>query len=330
MILDEPTASITEQETQTLFDIIKNLKVEGKAVIYISHRMKEIYKIADNVTVLKDGTYQGTSNINEITTQQLIQRMVGRELLEEKRGHSFRSDEELLKISGLSGKGFENISFTINKGEIVGFAGLVGAGRSEIAQTIFGYLPINSGIITINGKDRNIHHPYDAIQAGIGYLPEERKSQGLFLDKPVTDNILVCKLEAAMENNVYNEEKAVRIARGYKENLRIVTPRVQQRVVNLSGGNQQKVVLAKWLLADPEVLIVDEPTHGIDVGAKAEIYQLLRKFVSKGKGILLISSELPELIALADRVIVINQGTIAGELTAQQASEEAIMQLSMI
>lgn len=329
LILDEPTASISEQETQTLFTIIKELKREGKAIIYISHRMREIFQIADKVTVLKDGTSQGTSPIVEINSQKLIQKMVGRQLLEELKGQSYAQKDELIRVKELSGKGFENISFSLRKGEILGLAGLVGAGRSEIAQTIFGYLPIRSGNIFVNGIRKEILHPADAIEAGIGYIPEERKSQGLFLDKPVSDNILASCLKAATEKNVYKEAKAEKIAKNFTEKLKIKTPHVQQKVINLSGGNQQKVVLAKWLLANPEVLIVDEPTHGIDVGAKAEIYQLLREQAAQGKGILLISSELPELLALADRIIVVKEGKIAGELSAKEASEESIISLAI-
>lgn len=328
LILDEPTASITEQETQVLFDIIRKLKSDGKSIIYISHRMKEIFRIADRVSVLKDGKYQGTNPIHEISFQQLIQKMVGRELLEEKRKISSATEEELLKVSHLSGKGFKNISFSLRKGEIVGLAGLVGAGRSEIAQAIFGHSPASSGNIHMKGIKKSIRHPADAINAGIGYIPEERKTQGLFMDRSVTDNILVSKLEAASKNNAFKETIAEEIAMEYMKKLKIVTPHVLQKVSLLSGGNQQKVVLARWLLADPDVLIIDEPTHGIDVGAKAEIYQLLRDLLAIGKGIVLISSELPELLALADRIIVIKEGKIAGELNGDEASEENLISLA--
>jgi ABC-type sugar transport system ATPase subunit len=328
LILDEPTASISEPEAMVLFDIIRKLRSDGKSIIYISHRMKEIFRIADRVSVLKDGRHQGTNHIHTISPQQLIQKMVGRELLEGKRKISSAMGEELLKVSHLSGKGFNDISFSLRKGEIVGFAGLVGAGRSEIAQAIFGHSPGMSGTIYIKGTKKTIRHPADAINEGIGYIPEERKTQGLFMDRSVTDNILVSKLQAATENKVFKESIAEQIAMAHKEKLKIVTPHVWQKVSLLSGGNQQKVVLARWLLADPDVLIIDEPTHGIDVGAKAEIYQLLRELLATGKGILLISSELPELLALADRIIVIKEGKIAGELKGDEASEEDILSLA--
>lgn len=327
LILDEPTASITDRETQTLFGIIKKLKEAGKSVIYISHRLAEIFQVADRVTVLKDGQYQGTNSIKDLNTDKLIRLMVGREVLNEPVA-SAATEKELLRVTDLSGKGFSNISFTIHSGEIVGLAGLIGAGRTEIAQTLFGYLPGSSGKVLLEGRQISFKHPAEAISAGIGYVPEERKSQGLFLSKTVADNITVINLKAAGNRRWYNEAKALSIAKKYKDKLKIGTPDVQQEVINLSGGNQQKVVLAKWLLTDPKLLIVDEPTHGIDVGAKAEIYQLLRQLAALGKGILLISSELLELLALADRIIVIREGKIAGTLKVANTSEEEILALA--
>ncbi len=329
LILDEPTASITERETNTLFNLIRGLKSSGKSIIYISHRMAEIFHIADRVTVLKDGRYQGTIDRADITPDDLIRRMVGRELGKHTMASS-ATTMELLRVAHLSGKAFEEISFTVHKGEILGLAGLVGAGRTEIAQTIFGYLPRRSGRITFKGQPVEFRHPADAISAGIGYVPEERKSLGLFLDKSVTDNIVVASLQVAAAGKVYDARKASGLAQTLKEKLRIATPHVQQAVVNLSGGNQQKVVLAKWLLTDPDILIVDEPTHGIDVGAKAEIYSLLEQLAAKGKGIILISSELPELLALADRILVIRQGRLAGELNRKDATEEKVIAMAAI
>lgn len=329
LILDEPTASITERETKTLFNLIGGLKQAGKSIIYISHRMAEIFRIADRVTVLKDGRYQGTRDRDKITPNELIRMMVGRELFKNT-SESSASTKELLRVEHLTGKGFENISFTVHQGEILGLAGLVGAGRSEIAQTIFGYLPKRSGRIFLKGNSLKLSHPADAIAAGIGYVPEERKSQGLFLGKSVVDNMVVASLQVTSSGNLYDSEKANGSAETLREKLRIVTPHVQQAVVNLSGGNQQKVVLARWLLTNPEILIVDEPTHGIDVGAKAEIYDLLRQLAASGKGIILISSELPELLALADRILVIRQGQLSGELDGKEATEERVLSLATI
>jgi ribose transport system ATP-binding protein len=329
LILDEPTASITERETKTLFSIIRQLTAEHKSVIYISHRMQEIFQIADRVTVLKDGKYQGTHPIQDVNTTDLIRLMVGREV-EVQAGATHATTEVLLKVNQLSGRGFQQVSFTLHKGEILGLAGLIGAGRTEIAQTIFGYLPRQSGEVWLHNKSLQISHPADAIAAGIGYLPEERKSQGLFLHKSITDNMLIVRLKAALQGGRFSRAKAAAVAHSYKEKLRIATPHVQQLVHQLSGGNQQKVVLAKWLLSNPEVLMVDEPTHGIDVGAKSEIYALLRQLAAEGKGILLISSELPELLALADRILVIREGRINGELVGRGTTEEEVMALAAV
>lgn len=329
LILDEPTASVTERETQTIFNLIGGLKRAGKSIIYISHRMAEIFRIADRVTVLKDGRHQGTRDPGNITPDELIRMMVGRELVKQT-AESAATAEELLRVENLSGKGFENINITVHRGEIVGLAGLVGAGRTEIAQTIFGFLPRRAGQVFLKGAALKINHPADAIAAGIGYVPEERKSQGLFLEKPVTDNIVVASLQVSSGGYLYDATKATGTAETFKDKLGIITPHVQQEVVNLSGGNQQKVVLAKWLLTNPEILIVDEPTHGIDVGAKAEIYSLLRQLAVAGKGIIFISSELPEILALADRILVIREGQIAGEINGEGATEEAVLSLASL
>jgi ribose transport system ATP-binding protein len=329
LILDEPTASITERETQVLFSIIRQLKKEGKSVIYISHRMQEIFQIADRVTVLKDGYYQGTHSTSQVIEKDLIRMMVGRDIVAQE-SQSFATNQLMLEVRNLSGKRFRNISFKLHKGEILGLSGLVGAGRTEIAQTIFGYLPKLSGEILIGGELVSLNHPGEAIDAGIGYVPEERKSQGLFLDKTIVDNILAAKLPAAVQGSWYNPDTAFDLANTYKDKLRIATPDVYQLALFLSGGNQQKVVLAKWLLANPDILIVDEPTHGIDVGAKAEIYELLRALAAQGKALLFISSELPEVLALADRILVVREGIISGELAGKRATEEEVMALAAI
>ncbi|MCY7353284.1 MAG: sugar ABC transporter ATP-binding protein [Cytophagaceae bacterium] len=327
LILDEPTASITERETETLFGLIRQLKNGGKSVIYISHRMAEIFVIADRVTVLKDGRYQATRPVAEVSTNDLIKLMVGRDL-ELHSTASASTEDVLLSVKDLSGPAFQNISFSLKKGEILGLAGLVGAGRTEIAQTIFGYLPKLSGEVFLNAKRLTIHHPADAVAAGIGYLPEERKTLGVFQEMSVEDNVVAARLSAARKGRFFNAGKRAELAQTFRTRLRIATPNTRQRVVNLSGGNQQKVVLAKWLLADPAVLMVDEPTHGIDVGAKAEIHELLRGLARDGKGILLISSELPELLGLADRILVIREGQLTGEISGKEATEEAVMRLA--
>lgn len=324
LILDEPTASITEQETQTLFGIINELKKQQVGIIYISHRLAEIFQIADKVTVLKDGQYQGTNMIAETSPTQLIKQMVGRDIELSQRNKAI-DNEVVLSVENLSGERFQDISFKINKGEIVALAGLVGAGRSEVARAIFGIDAKHGGFVKLNGENTTISHPADALAAGIGYVPEDRKSQGLFLDMSVQENI-VSSIFAGKSH--FSESELSRISTQFKEELRIQTPSVHQPVRLLSGGNQQKCVLARWLHANPKVLIIDEPTHGIDVGAKFEIYELLRTLAAKGTAILLISSELPEVLQMADRVLVMYAGKISGELTHSAATEEAILNLA--
>lgn len=327
LILDEPTASITEQETQTLFRIIRQLTAGGKAVIYISHRLSEIFAIADLVSVLKDGMYQGTRSIGEMTPNGLVKLMVGRELLQEM-APSSATDQVLLEAKDITGPGFRHISFRLHKGEILGLAGLVGAGRTEIARGLFGVTPIQSGFVLLNDKVVQMTHPAEALRLGVGYIPEERKSEGLFTDRSVEENVVSVNLTAARKGRWFSARQASELAARFKNQLRIAAFSSRQLVATLSGGNQQKVVLAKWLLADPQVLIIDEPTHGIDIGAKAEIYALLRKLAASGKGILLISSELTELLALSDRILVIRQGQVAGELSKRDATEERVMSLA--
>lgn len=327
LILDEPTASITEQETQTLFQIIRQLTQQHVSVIYISHRMAEIFTIATRITVLKDGQTQGTFLTSDITREQLIRRMVGRDVSHIQH-QSFRQNSILLEVKTLTGNRFRNISFQLHAGEILGLAGLVGAGRTEIARAIFGADPIHSGSMLLKGKTFTPTHPSDAIHAGIGYVPEERKSLGLFLEKQVRENIAAVWQNKASTTPWFEDSMVTQLAQDYKDKLNIATPHVFQQVIHLSGGNQQKVVLAKWLLSNPDVLMVDEPTHGIDVGAKFEIYEILQSLAQQGKGILLISSELPEVIGLCDRILVIREGEIAGELTKDEATEENIMRLA--
>ena len=323
LILDEPTASLTKQETDTLFEIIRHQKNAGVSIIYISHRMDEIRAIADEVSVLKDGMYQGTVDPKTTPTERIIQMMVGREL-QQAGYHSNVQKEIRLQVKALSGKGFTNVDFNLYKGEILGVAGLLGSGRTELAQAIFGDVAIDSGAILKDGQEMKIGHPQQAIELGISYIPEERKSLGLFLDKSITENIVAARLQRGM----YSEKSNHLTAEALKQQLDIRTPSVRQQVRKLSGGNQQKVVLAKWLNTRPDVLIVNEPTHGVDVGAKAEIYQLLKKLTSEGKSILLISSELTELLLLSDRIAVMHNGSIRDVLTRERATEEKITALA--
>ena len=327
LLLDEPTASLTGRETDVLFALVRQLRAEGKSIVYISHRLAEIFTLADRVSVLKDGRYQGTQPVKETTPNELINRMVGRTLTAEKQTSS-ATNEVLLRVDNLSGARFQTISFSLRRGEIVGMAGLVGAGRTEIARAIFGIDDYESGTIYLDGQPVQITHPADAVRLGIGYLPEERKSLGLFMEQSVSQNIVAVQPPA---NGLWFDARRVEtVAESYREQLGIRTPSTRQLVSKLSGGNQQKVMLARWLLANPDVLMVDEPTHGVDVGAKSEIYALLRQLAAQGKAILLISSELPELLTLADRILVIRDGRMSGELLNDEATEERIMSLATI
>ena len=324
LILDEPTASITEKETQTLFNIIKTLKSKGTGIIYISHRLAEIFEIADVVTVLKDGKHQITEPVSDSSPEQLIKRMVGRDIVMLE-GKSHAKMDIVLEVQNLSGGIFHDCSFQVKKGEIVALAGLVGAGRSEVARAIFGIDKKSAGTIKLNGEILDLKHPANAISKGIGYVPEDRKSQGLFMEMSVKENILAGVFS---KSDAVSEQEQTNIAQHYKEELRIQTPSIDQTIGLLSGGNQQKCVLARWLHLNPKVLMVDEPTHGIDVGAKFEIYQLLRKLAEKGTAIILISSELPEVLIMSDRILVMHLGKIKGELSKEEATEENILALA--
>ncbi len=326
-ILDEPTASLTNKETKTLFEILQAQRNKGICIIYISHRLEEIFLLADRVSILKDGKHQGTFSSKELSRDALIGKMVGREL-KELNARSNKRQEILLELKNITGPKFANISLVLHQGEILGLSGLVGAGRTEIARAIFGMDKILSGEILLRGSPFKPSHPNEAIQRGIAYVTEDRKSLGLFSEMSVQENIVAAGLDRIMPSRFYDNAIAGQLALAAKEKLRISTYSLQQRVAKLSGGNQQKVMIAKWLLVQPEVLIVDEPTHGIDIGAKYEIYEILKALASEGKGIIMISSELPELIALCDRIIVVKRGAIAGEVSGEDRTEEKIMKLA--
>ena len=326
-ILDEPTASLTTKEIKKLFEILRTLRTKGISIIYISHRLEEIFELADRVTILKDGKFQGTFEAIDLTRDELIRKMVGRELGSMKTS-SAKTAELLLKVENISGQKFSNVSFQLYKGEILGLSGLVGAGRSEIARALFGADPIYSGRVLFQDQQIGPKHPSEAIRSGIAYITEDRKSEGLFPDMTVAENIVVAGMTAIMPSGIYNLSKARAQGEKAKDTLHIAVADTEQRVGNLSGGNQQKVMLAKWLITDPEVLIVDEPTHGIDVGAKSQIYEILNDLAKKGKGILMISSELPELIGLCDRILIVKNGRITGELSGSAMTEENILQLA--
>lgn len=325
LILDEPSASITEEEIKTLFNIIKQLKHEGVCIIYISHRMSEIRQIADKVSILKDGKYQNTVDAQNTPINEIINMMVGRELLDQKY-KSDANEEIVLRIKELTGKRFKNLSFELYKGEILGFAGLVGAGRTEMAKAIFGADKVQSGEIYLNDSKISHKHPSDAILNGIAYLPEDRKALGLFMDKSISENIISTQLFKGW----YRRNDNSLLAKKYIGKLNIRTSTVNKAVRKLSGGNQQKVVIAKWLNTNLQIYIVDEPTHGVDVGAKAEIYTILKKLTSSGKSVILISGELQELLLIADRIAVMKEGELVTILNRAEATEENLIQLATI
>ncbi len=327
--MDEPSATLTEHELQNLFELIRTLQSRGVGIIYISHRLEEIFSIADRVTVLRDGHHVGTRPVKEVTREEIIRMMVGRELKESIPKRPAERGAPLLTVQGLTRRGvFDDISLTVHRGEVLGIGGLVGAGRTEVARALFGADSIDSGTIQIEGKPVRVRSPQVAIRLGIGLVPEDRKTLGLILNMVVRENVTLANLDLLSLLGFINQQKEREVAAGYTQSLRIRTPTVEQEVRNLSGGNQQKVVLAKWLFTDSKVLIFDEPTRGIDVGAKVEIYELMNELVAKGAGILMISSELPELLGMSDRILVMHEGRLAGELSRAEATQERVMFLA--
>ena len=331
LILDEPTAALTETEIDELFTIMKDLAAKGVALIYISHRMDEIGRITDRVTVLRDGEYVGAGETAAITKEDIINMMVGRVIYEKpKEKSNVRSDAEVvLEVTGLNaGKMVRDVSFNLRKGEILGFAGLMGSGRTETARAIFGADEVQSGSIKIKGKSVRIADPMDAVAHGIGYLSEDRKRFGLATGLSVVENSLMASYDK-YETGIFIHAANVRkITDEYVKKLSIKTPTIDQVLKNLSGGNQQKVVIAKWLISDAEILIFDEPTRGIDVGAKSEIYTLMNELAFQGKSIIMISSELPEVLRMSDRIVVMCKGRVTGELSIEDAGQEKIMELA--
>lgn len=325
MVMDEPSATLTEKELTVLFEIIRELKRQQVAVIYISHRLEEIFAIADSVTVLRDGRHISTIDVSSTNRNNLIVQMVGRSISSEFPQASHAVGEEVLEASGLTNDRLHDVSFSLRKGEIFGIAGLVGAGRTELARAVMGIDPIKSGSIKLYGDPVKFRDVTSAVQSGLGLVPEERKSQGLVLGMSVQENISICKIRKVERGMFISRKKEQEISNDYIRKLSIETPHSEQIVKNLSGGNQQKVVLAKWLLADVDILIFDEPTRGIDVGAKYEIYLLLHALVKSGKSIIMISSELPELMGMCDRIAVMHEGRITGELSRGEATQEKIM-----
>jgi ribose transport system ATP-binding protein len=328
LIMDEPTSALSDSEIEELFKVIKNLRSQGKGIVYISHRMDELKQICDRVTVMRDGRYIATTPMKEITTEQIIAQMVGREIYESNHPHEDTSKNEvILAVKNLNrARAVQDVSFELHKGEILGFAGLLGAGRTETMRLIFGADPLESGEILVKGKKVQIRQPRDAVSHGIGYLPEDRKRYGLALEMSVKINTVMASLSKFLRPlGVIDEAKSKKVTAEYVERLNTKTPGVEQRVKNLSGGNQQKVVMGKWLVRDSDILIADEPTRGIDVGAKSEIYKLLNELADQGKSIIMVSSELPEILRMSHRVVVMCEGRVTATLGAEDSTQEKIM-----
>jgi ribose transport system ATP-binding protein len=331
IVMDEPTTALTDVETVKLFEVMRKLKSQGIAIIYITHRMDEIFEICDKVEVLRDGKYIGSTDVNQVTKDDLITMMVGRKLEEQFPHIEVPAGEKMIEVKGISyGNRVKNVSFDVKKGEILGLAGLMGAGRTEVAKLIFGEFKKSSGEILIEGKKVEINSPKAAIKAGIAYLSEDRKQEGLNLNMTTGKNMTLCALKQYEKAFLRLDQRQERkIVNQYIDKLSIKTTGPDQMIRNLSGGNQQKVIISKWLLLNPRILIVDEPTRGIDVGAKKEIYDILNKLKQEGKAIIVISSDMPEILGITDRILVMHEGEITGELKRSEASQEAVMKYAL-
>jgi len=329
IVFDEPTSSLSQHEAEKLYDLIGQLRAGGVTSIYVSHRMEEIFRLCDTVTVLRDGTHVSTAATTGLTQASLVQMMIGRPLDEYFPSHIHaQSGDELLRVEGLSSPGkFQDVSFTLRAGEVLGFAGLVGAGRSEVAQALFGLDPAATGGVLVGGKSIGITGPRNAMRHGVGLVPEDRKRQGLVLSMTALANTTLPILGRLSRWSFIRRRAERSLVGSYFERLRVRAPGVDVITAGLSGGNQQKLVLAKWLAANCQILILDEPTRGVDVGAKAEIHALIDELASRGAGVLLISSELPEVLNLCTRIIVLREGRIAGELPRATATQDALMRL---
>jgi ribose transport system ATP-binding protein len=329
LIMDEPTAALTDAEVSTLFQIIRNFVTPDTAVVYISHRMEEIKKISTTVTVLRDGELVDTLPSASVTIHEIIQLMVGRKIAVDVRPEPRAKSEPILEVEGLcSASLLKDVSFTLGKGEILGFAGLMGAGRTETARALIGADPKTAGVVKINGREVRISHPGEAVRKGIGYLSEDRKRYGLILRQDVAANTVLASIPEFTKYGLLQDSEMRKAAERWTRALSTKTPSVRQQVRNLSGGNQQKVVLAKWLQRDCDILIFDEPTRGIDIGAKQEIYELLSRLTRDGKSIIMISSEIEEILRMSDRIVVMCDGRITGVMDNAEATQERIMELA--
>jgi len=330
LILDEPTAVLSPKETAALFETLNKLRGEGVSIIYISHRMEEIFQIADSITIMRDGEVTGTGRCDQMEMNQVIELMIGRKLSTMFPPRTVEIGEEILRVEELEGEAFRRISFSVRRGEVLGISGLVGSGRSEIVRAIFGADRKKSGKVYLNGKEVTIRSPKDAVRLGIGLIPENRKEQGLVLEFAVKHNITMPNIRSVRGAlGVIRQKQENRLAQSLVEKLTVKTDSIDTAVHQLSGGNQQKVVLAKWFNTDSQVIIFDEPTRGVDVGAKIEIYNLINEFAKRNLGVIIISSELNEIIGMCDRTIVIDNGEKKGELKKEELSELNIMKLAV-
>ncbi|HEY85855.1 MAG TPA: sugar ABC transporter ATP-binding protein, partial [Chloroflexi bacterium] len=324
--MDEPTSALTDRETEVLFRVMRSLKAEGVSLIFISHRLEEVFEISDRITTLRDGTFVGTKEAATLTEAQVVNMMVGRELGELYPKANRTRQGVILQTANLQdGKELKGIDLALYKGEILGIAGLVGAGRTALAETVFGIRQATGGEIKVNGKAVKVSSPGRAIKLGMGLVPEDRKLQGVFLNLAVKDNIYISAMNQVTAWGFINIRKANRLAQNLVKKLGVRTPGLGQRIRNLSGGNQQKVVIARWLTINPRLLILDEPTRGIDIGAKAEIHSLMSDLAAKGMGILMISSELPEVLNISDRILVMREGRVTAEFSRDEATQDKIM-----
>lgn len=329
VIMDEPTSAITEKEVAHLFRMINNLRDRGVSTIYITHKMDEVFEISDEVTVLRDGQYVGTEKASDIDKNKLISMMVGRELTNFFPKEDAEITDVKLEVRNISLEGkFKNVSFSVRKGEILGIAGLMGSGRTEVIESIFGVHPPDSGEILIDGKPATIKQPMDSIRHRMGLLTEDRKLTGLFLPLSVRDNMVASNIKDYVIRTGLDFKRIEKDCEKQRQALSVKTPSLNQLVLNLSGGNQQKVLIARWLLTEPDVLFLDEPTRGIDVGAKSEIHKLMSKLAQMGKAIVMVSSEMPEILGMSDRIVVMHEGEKAGELSRAEATQEKVLILA--
>jgi ABC-type sugar transport system ATPase subunit len=324
IVMDEPNSSLSESESEVLFDVIETLKERGIAIIYVSHKIEEVLRISDRISVLRDGKYVGTISKEEATERKVINMMVGRELDRSSMRPFDHVGDTILEVRNLTGRGFKDVSFDVKTGEIVAFSGLVGAGRSEVNRAVFGADKFQEGEIIFDGKPVRFNSPAQAIKHGLAMVPEDRKVLSLFMNMKIVKNMSMAELPH-MTTAVISERRERNLVKDYVEKLDIRLASIDDPVSSLSGGNQQKTVLGRWLATDPKLLILDEPTHGVDIGAKSEIYELMRRLADEGMGIILISSELPEVLALANRIVVMHEGRVTGILNRDDATEESIM-----